>query len=58
MGRKKLGNVQLGCRVKSGTKKMLVSLALRLGYGSASDLLDAIADGDFVLIQKKDQKNT
>lgn len=53
MPRKKLGKVKLNWRVNPSTKEMLEKLSLSLGYGSGSKLLDAIADGDFVLISKK-----
>ncbi len=53
MGRKKLGKVKLGWRVNPSTKEMLEEISLNLGYSSGSELLDAIAYGDFVLISKK-----
>ncbi|MBD2076256.1 hypothetical protein H6F86_20715 [Phormidium sp. FACHB-592] len=54
-GRKKLDRANLHARVAPSTGEKLKQIALTLGYtyngeGSTGQLLDAIADGDVILI--------
>ncbi|MBP5972837.1 hypothetical protein HW132_08845 [Brasilonema sp. CT11] len=58
VGRKKLDRVNLHARVAPGTGNKLKEIAQTLGYiydkeGSTGQLLDAIADGEIILIATK-----
>lgn len=58
MPRKKLDKVQSHWRVKTTTVDALDQLAKALGYeygkgGAVGELLDAIADGEVLLVHKK-----
>lgn len=57
-GRKKLDRVNLHARVARGTGDKLKEIAYNLGYiydneGSTGQLLDAIANGEIILILSK-----
>lgn len=57
-GRKKLDRVNLHARVAQGTGDKLKEIAQKLGYiydneGSTGQLLDAIAQGEIILILSK-----
>jgi hypothetical protein len=57
-GRKKLDRTNLHARVERGTADKLKEIAHRLGYiydgeGSTGQLLDAIAQGEIILISTK-----
>ena len=61
-GRKKLDRVSLHARVAPGTGDKLKEVAHKLGYiykneGSTGQLLDAIADGELILIATKSRSN-
>ncbi|MBW4625858.1 MAG: hypothetical protein KME49_10210 [Brasilonema octagenarum HA4186-MV1] len=58
VGRKKLDRVNLHARVALGTGNKLKEIAQKLGYiydkeGSTGQLLDAIANGEIILIATK-----
>lgn len=62
VGRKKLDRVSLHARVEQGTGDKLKEIAQMLGYvynneGSTGQLLDAIADGELILIATKNRSN-
>ncbi len=62
-GRKKLDRTNLHARVALGTADKLKEIAYHLGYvydleGSTGQLLDAIADGELILISKRKSSNT
>ncbi|MGB3650792.1 MAG: hypothetical protein WBA41_06210 [Rivularia sp. (in: cyanobacteria)] len=57
-GRKKLDRVSLHARVERGTVEKIKEVAHKLGYtyndeGSTGQLLDAIANGELILIATK-----
>jgi hypothetical protein len=57
MGRKKLDRTTVLARVDSGTSDKVKEIAAKLGYiydgeGSISQVLDAIALGELILIQR------
>lgn len=59
-GRKKLERTNMHARVAPSTPDKLKEIAQRLGYtyadeGSTGQLLDAIANGDIILIATKTQ---
>jgi hypothetical protein len=56
-GRKKLNRALFGARVAEETPEKIKEIAIQLGYlyngeGSPGQLLDAIASGDIILIQR------
>lgn len=56
-GRKKLNRALFGARVAEHTPEKIKEIAIQLGYlyngeGSPGQLLDAIASGDVILIQR------
>jgi hypothetical protein len=58
MPRKKLNKVQSHWRVKPETRDTLSNIAKALGYeyhneGAVGEMLDAIADGDILLVLKR-----
>jgi hypothetical protein len=62
-GRKKLDRTNLHARVAQGTGDKLKEIAQKLGYthsdeGSTGQLLDAIANGELILIATKNRSNT
>lgn len=57
-GRKKLDRTNIHARVDPGTAEKLKEIAQKLGYiydteGSTGQLLDAIANGELILISTK-----
>ena len=61
-GRKKLDRTSMHTRVAPSTPDKLKEIAQKLGYlydseGSTGQLLDAIANGDVILIATKSQNN-
>lgn len=61
-GRKKLDRTNLHARVAHKTGDKLKQIAHKLGYihgdeGSTGQLLDAIADGELILIATKNRNN-
>lgn len=62
VGRKKLDRTNLHARVAPGTGEKLKEIAQALDYthggeGSTGQLLDAIADGELILIATKNRGN-
>ncbi|BAZ17051.1 hypothetical protein NIES4071_89290 [Calothrix sp. NIES-4071] len=57
MGRKKLERTTMLARVASSTPEKVKEIAAKLGYiygeeGSAGQLLDAVASGELILVQR------
>jgi len=57
MGRNKLNKANAHYRVKLETMDLLNKMAIALGYkhgsgGAVGEMLDAIADGNIILVQK------
>ncbi|MBW4506375.1 MAG: hypothetical protein KME64_07690 [Scytonematopsis contorta HA4267-MV1] len=62
-GRKKLNRALFGARVADDTPDKIKEIAIKLGYlyngeGSPGQLLDAIASGDIILIQRKNNSKS
>lgn len=58
MGRKKLNRIKVQVRINEGTHEKIKEISKKLGYtyseeGAIGQMLDAIADGELILIQRK-----